>query len=204
MSNDESTSRLNTRPSLLMRIRDAGDNGAWRTFVDLYAPVIYGYSRKQGLIDADAADVVQEVLSQVARSIRSFDYQPERGRFRNWLCVVTRSKVLKAQRRARNEPAPSPIDEEQVASTGEEPAWVELFNSEVLRTALTRIRSSFEDETWQIFERVWVENEVPSDVAKDLNRPIHAIYVAKSRVLNRLRQEILSLAEDLAAFVPLR
>ena len=152
MSNDNghSHSRLNTRPSLLMRIRDADDNAAWRTFVDLYAPVIYGYSRKQGLIDADAADVVQEVLAQVARSIQSFEYQPERGRFRNWLCVVTRSKISRAQRRAKAEATPAALDETQMASAGEEPAWVELFNSEVLRASLARIRPNFEDETWAI------------------------------------------------------
>jgi RNA polymerase sigma-70 factor (ECF subfamily) len=204
MSNDGSRSRLNTRPSLLLRIRDAEDAGAWRTFVDLYAPVIYGYSRKQGLIDADAADVVQEVLAQVARSIRTFEYQPEKGRFRNWLCVVTRSKIGKIQRRSQAQAGATGLDDELVASVGEEPAWVELFNSEVLRAALARIRPNFGDETWQIFERVWIQDEAPAEVARALSRPIHAVYVAKSRVLLRLREEILSLAEDLAAFVPLR
>jgi RNA polymerase sigma factor (sigma-70 family) len=203
MSNDESASRLNTRPSLLLRIRNADDDGAWRIFVDLYAPVIYGYSRRQGLTDADAADVVQEVLAQVARSIRSFEYHPERGRFRSWLYAVTRSKVLRAQRRLRSEASATELDEEDVASSGEEPAWTELFNSEVLRTSLHRIRPSFEPETWEIFERVWIKDQPAADVARVMNRPIHAIYVAKSRVVNRLKQEIMSLAEDLAAFVPL-
>jgi RNA polymerase sigma-70 factor (ECF subfamily) len=118
--------------------------------------------------------------------------------------VVTRSKVLKVQRRARAEAAPASLDDDHVASAGEEPAWIELFNSEVLRVSLARIRPNFEDETWEIFDRVWLRDELPADVARDLNRPIHSVYVAKSRVLKRLREEILSLAEDLAAFVPLR
>lgn len=203
MPNDESASRLNTRPSLLLSIRNAADQGAWRTFVDLYGPVIYGYARKKGFTDADAADVVQEVLAQVARSIRSFEYQPDRGRFRNWLYAVTRSKILRIQQRSESAPTPTVIDDAQVASAGEEPAWVELFNAEVLNAALARVRPCFEAETWEVFERVWVHDQPAADVARALNRPIHSVYVAKSRVVNRLKQEILSLAEDLAAFVPL-
>ncbi len=49
-----------TRASLLLRLRDAQDGGAWREFVDLYAPLVYGYARKQGLQDADAADLSQD------------------------------------------------------------------------------------------------------------------------------------------------
>ena len=203
MPSDESASRLNTRPSLLLRIRNADDNVAWRTFVDLYGPVIYGYARKKGLTDADAADVVQEVLAQVARSIQSFEYQREKGRFRGWLCAVTRSKILRIQQRSQGEPAAALLDDEQAASPGEESAWVELFNAEVLAAALNRIRPSFEDETWEVFERVWIHDQPASDVARELSRPIHSVYVAKSRVLSRLKQEILLLAEDLAAFVPL-
>jgi RNA polymerase sigma-70 factor (ECF subfamily) len=73
MPDDDTRSRLHTRPSLLLRIRDSADTEAWRQFADLYARVVYGYCRRRGLQDADAADVTQEVLAQVARSIRSFE-----------------------------------------------------------------------------------------------------------------------------------
>src|SRR5262245_51158989 len=85
MSDD---SALHTRPSLLVRLRDAGDSASWQTFVDLYGPVLYRYARRRGLQDADATDVAQEVLAEVARCIRAFEYQPERGRFRDWLGTV--------------------------------------------------------------------------------------------------------------------
>jgi hypothetical protein len=80
-----------TQPSLLLRIRDAFDAESWRTFVSIYAPLIYRSCRRRGLQDADAADVGQEVLAQVARSIREFEYQPGRGRFRDWLGSVVRN-----------------------------------------------------------------------------------------------------------------
>src|SRR5258706_12021873 len=74
-----------TRASLLVRLRDPRDEAAWTEFVDLYVPVIYGYARKQGLQDADAVDLSQEVITAVADAVRRLDYDRQRGAFRNWL-----------------------------------------------------------------------------------------------------------------------
>src|SRR2546423_9020301 len=81
-----------TRASLLVRLRDPNDAAAWTEFVDLYAPLVYGYARKQGLQDADAADLSQEVLGAVAGAVRRLDYDPRRGAFRNWLFTIVRRK----------------------------------------------------------------------------------------------------------------
>src|SRR5881227_2134577 len=81
-----------TRASLLVRLRDPQDEAAWRDFVDLYAPLVYGYARKQGLQDADAADLSQAVLSSVASAIGRLDYDPRRGSCRG---------VLRVERRVR-------------------------------------------------------------------------------------------------------
>jgi RNA polymerase sigma-70 factor (ECF subfamily) len=85
----ESNSLVGTRPSLLMRIRDGQDAEAWALFVDLYAPVVFQHCRRRQLQDADAADLTQEVLIEVADAIRNFVYQSERGRFRDWLSVLS-------------------------------------------------------------------------------------------------------------------
>src|SRR5947209_20209397 len=82
-----------TRASLLVRLRDPLDGAAWGRFVDLYAPLIYGYLRKQGLQDADAADLCQDVLAAVAGAVGRLDYDPARGAFRNWLFTVVRRKL---------------------------------------------------------------------------------------------------------------
>ena len=71
-----------TKPSLLLRIRDAGDSSSWGEFAAIYGPIIRGYCLRRGLQEADTADVSQEVLAQVMRSIGSFEYEPGRGRFR--------------------------------------------------------------------------------------------------------------------------
>ncbi|MGR5411090.1 RNA polymerase sigma factor, partial [Vibrio sp. PNB22_8_2] len=74
-----------TRPSLLVRIRDGGDAEGWRLFVDLYGPLVYGFARRQGLQDADAADLTQDVFQSVAGAVRRLDYDPRKGSFRGWL-----------------------------------------------------------------------------------------------------------------------
>jgi RNA polymerase sigma-70 factor (ECF subfamily) len=199
-------SAFHTRPSLLVRIKDARDDDAWATFVQTYAPLVYGYCRRRGLQASDAADVVQEVMAKVARSMRAFDYRPDRGRFRDWLGTLTHRTLLnhlRAGRRAArgeggDEPSPEPAEPE---SPG--PAWAEEFHARVLRVALERIRPHFEPATWRAFERAWVDGRPAAEVADELGLPIDAVYSAKSRALKRLREEVLALAEDLPLAAPL-
>jgi RNA polymerase sigma-70 factor (ECF subfamily) len=82
-----------TQPSLLLRLRDARDDQAWSQFVDLYAPLVYGYARRRGLQDADAADLMQIVLRTVASAVGRLDYDPRRGSFRGWLFTIVRNKL---------------------------------------------------------------------------------------------------------------
>src|SRR5258708_17176793 len=82
-----------TRASLLVRLRDSRDGAAWIEFVELYAPLVYGYARKQGLQDADAADLLQDVLAAVAASVGRLEYDPARGAFRNWLFTLVRRRL---------------------------------------------------------------------------------------------------------------
>src|SRR5579883_3413748 len=83
-----------TRASLLLRLRDAGNQEAWREFVSLYTPLVYRYALSHGLQDADAADLTQEVLRAVAGAVGRLDYDPARGRFRGWLFTIVRRKLL--------------------------------------------------------------------------------------------------------------
>lgn len=198
----EPTSALHTRPSLLLRLRDPRDTASWRTFVEIYAPLIYRYCRGRGLQDSDAADVGQEVLTQVARSMHTFTYQPERGRFRDWLGTVTRHKIARfVARRDRGERAVGGDVEaetlgEAVAPTSEA-EWTAEFNTRLVQVALERVRPHFEAASWQAFTLVWVEHQPATKVARAVGLGIDAVYVAKSRVLKRLREEVLELAEDL-------
>jgi len=194
-----------TQPSLLLRIRDASDAESWRTFVSIYAPLIYRSCRRQGLQDADAADVGQEVLAQVARSIREFEYQPGRGRFRDWLGAVVRNKVCRFLENEGRGVRGVVVDEsmENLRAFEADGEWVAEFHAHLLSVALGRIRDRFEPPTWSAFEEVWLHDRAANEVARELALPIEAVYLAKSRVLKRLRDELMLLAEDLPQCVPL-
>src|ERR1700753_1057714 len=93
-----------TRASLLVRLRDGSDADAWHEFVRLYAPVIYGFARKRGLQDADAADLMQDVMRSVSAAIGRLDYDPNQGTFRAWLFTITRNKIYNLLSARRHRP----------------------------------------------------------------------------------------------------
>src|SRR5262249_47130775 len=82
-----------TRASLLVRLRDPQDHDAWQQFFQVYSSVVYGLARRRGLQDADAADLMQDVLRRVALAAGKLDYDPRKGTFRSWLFTVTRNRV---------------------------------------------------------------------------------------------------------------
>lgn len=190
-----------TPPSLLLRIRNSGDQQAWQTFVDTYGPLIYNHCRQRGLQDADAADVMQLVLTQVSGSIKTFDYQPERGRFRDWLGTVTRHEIGRFAKKRERSAQPVGGDAQEavlagIESRGEDSAWTEEFNAHVYRTALDRVQPLFEEEVWKAFVAVWTNERPPEEVAQELGRRPDWVYKVKSRVLKRLEQEVKMLAEE--------
>src|SRR5438093_12220674 len=93
-----------TRPSLLLRVRDPRDRGAWREFVELYGPLVYRFARKRGLQDADAADLTQIVFQAITAEVRRLDYDPRRGSFRGWLFAVVRNHLHHFVRRQGRSP----------------------------------------------------------------------------------------------------
>ncbi len=191
-------STMETKPSLLVRVRDPLDAEAWRTFVSLYAPLVYRFGRRRSLQDADAADLTQEVMGEVSRAIRSFEYHPERGRFRDWLLIITRRRLIRfhEQRARKLELVPGSVLPEPAAEETTDPDWSDAFHARVLRVALHRIRPHFEASSWRAFERVWLEHRPAAEAADELSLSIEAVYMAKSRILRRLEEEVQDIAED--------
>ncbi len=186
-----------TRPSLLLRIRDPQDADSWSNFVDLYSPLLLRYARKRGLQEADAADVTQDVLVQLAKSIRSFEYRPERGRFRDWLGTVVRHRVLRFFKREANQARRADGEWlDDLPATQQDSDWSDAFNAHILNAALEHVRPHFEETTWEAFRLAWLEQQPATTVAEKLDVPVAGVYLAKSRVLKRLREEVMLIAED--------
>ena len=188
-------SSLATHASLLFRIRDPHDRMAWGEFVTLYAPLIHAYGRRHGLQDSDAADVTQEVLARVARAAGRFEYDPARGSFRGWLLTVARNEVRKlAARQSRQVSGTGDSDArqflEQQPDTRDEEIWQRDYQWNLFLWAADKVRVEFREATWQAFWRTAVLAEDIDQVAQDLQLTAGAVYVARSRVTTRIRQEI--------------
>ena len=188
---------LMTNPSLLLRLRDVQDRKAWALFVEVYGPLIISYCQRKQLQDSDAADVSQEVLKSLCKSLRGFEYQPERGRFRDWLGKVTHREILQFWKRQRRMVSTESTEQEACLSVEDSRNWDHHFHSELLQTAVQRIRREFEEDTWGIFVQLWFEEKPPGEVAAAFGTSVGSAYVAKSRVLKRLRTEVLMLSDDL-------
>jgi RNA polymerase sigma factor (sigma-70 family) len=185
-----------TRPSLLVRIRDARDKDAWQQFVQVYGPVVYGYGRKHGLQDADAADLTQEVLRAVSTAVGRLDYDRRRGSFAGWLFTLAHHKLHDLLGR-QNRPGRGSGDSRVQARLEQQPArpedlavWDQEYERRLFRWAAEQVRGRFQEATWQAFWQTAVEGRRAADVAAALGMTLAAVYLAKSRVMARLCQYI--------------
>jgi RNA polymerase sigma factor (sigma-70 family) len=192
-----------TRPSLLVRIRDPRDGQAWSQFVEIYAPLVYGFARKHGLQDADAADLTQDTLRSVSGAVGRLDYDPKRGSFRGWLFTVVRNKLRdflsspQRQCQGSGDTHFQDLLEEQPSREQDLTAlWDREYERQVLAWAAEQIRGGFQDSTWQAFWQTTVEGKRGKEVAQALGISVAAVYLAKSRVMARLKEQIQRLYGD--------
>lgn len=192
-----------TRASLLVRLRDEGDRAAWQEFVQLYGPVVYGFGRKRGLQDADAADLMQEVFRAVAGAADRLEYDPKRGTFRGWLYTVSRNKLLNfldSRRRQTRGSGDSgtqrQLEEQSAREIDLAQAWEHEYERQLAGRAMERIKGEFQPATWQAFWRTAVEGQSAREVGSALGLSAGAVYVNKSRVLARLREEVQRLQDE--------
>lgn len=184
-----------------MRIRDVGDQSAWREFVDCYAPRILGWCRKFGLQEADAADAAQMVLLKLVDQLKRFDYDEKQGRFRAWLKTMTRHIAVDVHRKWGRRGTGGDgrttgvlledIADDEITPADElyeaiEAAWQE----DVLRLAEARIQILVQPETWRAYWLCCREQLPAPAVAELLEWTLSNVYVAKSRVLKLLRSEV--------------
>lgn len=186
-----------TRPSLILRLRDAGDQRAWMDFWRVYEPLILRIVRRKGLQDADANEVAQEVLVAVSRAIDRYEVDPQRGSFRAWLATITRNLVvnflIRQSRHPRGsgdslwqswlETIPSPTGQESELFLKEE-------KQQLFRWAVEQVRPQVHKNTWLAFWETAVQGRPAPEVARQLEIPVGAVYVARSRVMKRLRETI--------------
>jgi RNA polymerase sigma-70 factor (ECF subfamily) len=186
-----------TRHTLIARLGDRTDGAAWSEFVALYEPLIRRLAQRKGLQDADAGDLCQEVFRVVAGAIDRFDPDPALGSFRGWLSRITRNLLINFLTRRHTQPLGSgstSVLELLEAQPAADPAATALFEQEygwrLFEWAANLVKAEFAASTWQAFWRTAVEGRAPAEVATELRLSVGAVYVARSRVLTRLRRSL--------------
>jgi RNA polymerase sigma factor (sigma-70 family) len=191
-----------TRASLILRLPSAADADAWREFATLYEPFIYRFARRGGLQDADASELVQNVMLAVARAVGRWKPDPARGRFRTWLFRIARNQLrdaLDSLRRRKDLRADLNDSELHCINVSEEFTEEQIRTEarrEVFRRAAERIRPTVRDSTWRAFWMTAVEERDPDCVARELGLTPGAVYIARSRILARLRTEVRRWEDD--------
>jgi RNA polymerase sigma-70 factor (ECF subfamily) len=182
-----------TRQSLLRRAQN-GDTCAWKDLVDLYRPLIIGWLNRQGVPAHDLDDLGQEVLLKVVKHLPGFQHSGQRGAFRTWLRTIVCQRTCEYWR-ARSQHGPLGEGAEAALQQLEDPGsdlnrrWDEEHDRYVFRCLLDLVQQDFERTTLQAFRRLALDGASGAEVAQELGLSVAAAYVAKSRVLQRLRQE---------------
>jgi RNA polymerase sigma-70 factor (ECF subfamily) len=180
---------LSTSATLLDQLRQANQPEAWARFVQLYSPLLLYWAARQGFREADAEDLVQEVLVKLVRELPAYE-QREGQSFRGWLFRVTVNQCRDFRRRKATRALPG----DEGLSGVSAPSVAELAEAEyrrlLVRRGLELIRADFNDTTWTAFTRLTMEGRSAADVAAELNLSVNAVYLARHRVLARLRQEL--------------
>jgi len=183
-----------TRASLILRLPDAADALAWDEFTAVYAPLVYRLARRRGLQPADADDLVQEVLTAVTRSVDGWLANSGRGPFRAWLLTIARNLTINQLTRAKTRSLGTGDSEvarclAQHAFNGQPDNEFDLeYRREVFRWAAERVRAAVTEKTWDAFWQSSVEEQPVEAVAKQLGMSVGSVYIAKSRVMARLRE----------------
>ena len=191
-----------TRDSLLVQVRSPGNREAWDQFVQIYRPVIYRLARSRGLQDADAQDLAQQVLIAVASAITTWEKSDEQVRFRHWLRRVARNAIVNALSRRPYDRAVGGSSaqsflEDLRGNSPQSDAEIELeYRRELYLRAARQVQVDVEPETWRAFELTVIQEMNMDEVALTLKKSIGAIYVARSRIMQRLREIIRELEES--------
>ena len=190
-----------TRPSLMLRLREAADQLAWTEFVSIYEPLLLRLMRQRGLQEADARDVTQQVILAVTQAVERWQPDGREASFRRWLFAIARRLALKFVQRGRSvigtaRRGAGGTDMLKLLDSLPEPehrtavAFDDEYRTEVFRWAAEQVRCEFRDSTWQAFWRTCVLKEAIADLAAQLGTTAGNVYVARSRVIARLREAV--------------
>jgi RNA polymerase sigma-70 factor (ECF subfamily) len=196
-----------TRASLLGRLKDWRDEESWREFFNIYRQLIFSFAIKSGLTEAEAEDVVQETVISVAKTIKDFEYDPERCRFKSWLRHLTQKRIADCFRKRPREqllPRTGSGDTARTTAIERVPSednlesiWEEEWQKRLLDAAIERVKTQVSAEQYQMFDFYVLKKMPARKVTAALGTSVGQLYLAKHRISKLIKKEVRRLEEKM-------
>lgn len=169
-----------------------GDHNAFKKIMNLYVRLVYYWCRRSNIQAADSEDVVQLVFAAASRGLPGFQRVKREQSFRAWLRVITRSKIADFYREQAKIACSIGGDsgwEKQIISETPENAELSLELVYVFEKVKAFVIGEFSSWHGRAFLMHMVDGMSVSEVAEEFGVEKNAIYILKSRILKRLRDE---------------
>lgn len=192
MGSSASQPGTTTRRTLLVNLRDSRDGEAWTQFETTYRSMLVRVCRSRGFQHADAEDAVQLVFTKLVTGLRRFEYDPGKGRFRDYLYRCLRSAM--ADMRARPKaPASAALPEDDHGPPGRSDPVAAAFDREWVdhhyRLALTAIRLEVDANALKVLEAT-LQGQPVRQIAESTGMTEAAVYKSQQRMRDRLKERI--------------
>jgi RNA polymerase sigma-70 factor (ECF subfamily) len=189
-----------TRSSLLLRLRDLGDERSWREFFDLYWTLLYNVARRAGFDAEDAEDVTQQTVTKVSQKMPGFVYDREKGSYKAWLMTVLRSRMADHARKDGRQVPTVSLEYEGLPMHRGRDEFKQLWNNEwskrMVSLALERVKRRVGPKQFQIFHAYMMQEWTMREVMETLGVSNRQVYMAKYRVGKKFEEELVSLREE--------
>jgi RNA polymerase sigma-70 factor (ECF subfamily) len=193
MNSPENILATRTTTKLLDSLHDRSNELVWEQIDARYRPVVAALARRLGLSVSEADEVAQQTLSEFVRAYREGRYDRTKGRLSSWIMGIAHHTALRAQRAAGRDAAPMGTHLESVCDEHSlRGMWTEERDRLILGRALASLRddSNIDDRTFLAFELVGLRGVPASEAAAQSGMSVEQVYVAKSRLTKRLREQV--------------
>jgi|ERR1022692_341298 RNA polymerase sigma-70 factor (ECF subfamily) len=216
MASDEPSS-IQTRPSLLNRLKSGDDAESWQEFYRIYGKLVRDFAIHAGLTDTEADEVVQETAIAMARHLPEYRYDPKVCRFKTWLLNQTswrindqlRKRTKGVQLSGLSESGATPDLRSDTARTATinrvpDPSAADLdavfethWRKSLFGAALERVKTKFSLKQFQMFDLVVLKEWPAAEVARSLGVTIANVYVTRHRISAAIKKETRALEKQL-------